>query len=84
MQYSSKYYSIRKDYNNISFEEHILDTYLIHDIIDARLSEIVELVNSKLMERDILNTTDMIILTGDGISYYEHIKERIEIQLIRM
>ena len=78
LQYSSKYYSIRKDYNNISFEEHILDTYLIHDIIDARLSEIVELVNSKLMERDILNTTDMIILTGDGISYYEHIKERIE------
>lgn len=56
----------------------MLDTYLIHDIIDARLSEMVELVNKKLVEGDILNTTDMIILTGDGISYYEHIKERIE------
>lgn len=78
LKYSSKYYSIRKDYNNISFEEHILDTYLIHDIIDARLSEMVELVNKKMIEGDILNTTDMIILTGDGISYYEHIKERIE------
>lgn len=78
LKYSSKYYSIRKDYSNISFEEHMLDTYLIHDIIDARLSEMVELVNKKLVEGDILNTTDMIILTGDGISYYEHIKERIE------
>ncbi|MDZ5252696.1 cell division FtsA domain-containing protein [Clostridium sp. LIBA-8841] len=78
LQYSSKYYSIRKDYNNISFEDYILDTYLIHDIIDARLSEILEIVNNKLVEKEILNTTDMIILTGDGISYYEHIKERLE------
>ncbi|MGG5462387.1 cell division FtsA domain-containing protein [Clostridium sp. B9] len=78
LQYSSKYYSIRKDYNNISFEEHILDTYLIHDIIDARLSEMLDIVNNKLSENDILSTTDMIILTGDGISYYEHIRERLE------
>lgn len=78
LQYSSKYYSIRKDYNNISFEDYILDTYLIHDIIDARLSEILEIVNNKLVEKEILKTTDMIILTGDGISYYEHIKERLE------
>lgn len=78
LQYSSKYYSIRKDYNNISFEDHILDTYLIHDIIDARLSEILEIINGKLAEKDILETTDMVILTGDGISYYEHIKERLE------
>lgn len=78
LQYSSKYYSIRKDYNNISFEEHILDTYLIHDIIDARLSEMLDIINKKLVEKDILNTTDMIILTGDGISQYEHIKERLE------
>lgn len=78
LQYSSKYYSIRKDYNNISFEDHILDTYLIHDIIDARLSEILEIINAKLVEKDIIETTDMIILTGDGISYYEHIKERLE------
>ncbi|EGT3614651.1 cell division protein FtsA [Clostridium perfringens] len=78
LQYSSKYYSIRKDYNNISFEDHILDTYLIHDIIDARLSEILEIVKDKLVEKEILNTADMIILTGDGLSYYENIKERME------
>lgn len=78
LQYSSKYYSIRKDYNNISFDDYILDTYLIHDIIDARLSEMLEIINNKLVEKEILNTTDMIILTGDGISYYEHIKERLE------
>lgn len=78
LQYSSKYYSIRKDYNNISFEDHILDTYLIHDIIDARLEEMLDIINKKLVEKDILSTTDMIILTGDGISEYENIRERLE------
>lgn len=55
-----------------------VDARFVHDIIEARLDEILEHIYEEISNNQFYNNVDYFIITGDGIVYFEEIDTKIQ------
>lgn len=55
-----------------------IDARFVHDIIDARLDEILEQIYTEISSNEFYNNIDFLIITGDGLVYFEEIEKKIQ------
>ncbi|MDO4534793.1 MAG: cell division FtsA domain-containing protein [Clostridium perfringens] len=55
-----------------------VDARFVHDVIEARLDEILEHIYEEISNNQFYNDIDFFIITGDGIVYFEEIDTKIQ------
>lgn len=79
--YSSSF--VRKKIDNEAFKAGIyeIDNKLFYDIVMARIDEIVNYIYEDINNAGFYDEVNSIILIGDGINYFEGIKNLVEMRL---
>lgn len=55
-----------------------VDARFVHDVIEARLDEILEHIYKEISNNEFYGKIDFFIITGEGLVYFEEIDKKIQ------
>lgn len=77
VELSQDYITMAED-DVIDIGEKEVECRFISEVMDARLDEITEYAYNEIISSGLYEEIDFLVITGEGINYFENIKEKIE------
>lgn len=76
--YGSSFISKKNELESFKAGIYEIDNKLFYDIVMARIEEIINFIYEDIKNTSFFNEINSIILIGDGINYFEGVKELVE------
>lgn len=76
--YGSSFIRKKNELESFKFGSYEIDNKLFYDIVMARIEEIINFIYEDIKNTGFFNEINSIILIGDGINYFEGVKELVE------
>lgn len=77
LECSNEYISM-VDESIINLGNKEVDSKFIYEIMDARLTEIIEYIHREIQNSGFYDEIDLLFIAGDGISYFENIHDKVK------